>query len=64
MTEKPKKIKSFFREVKTEMKKVNWPTKEETIKYTIVVVGTTFVVAVYLGALDAALFSILRNFVI
>ncbi len=59
-----KKIKKFFQEVKTEMKKVNWPTKDETIKYTLVVIGATIVVALYLGALDAVLFGILENFVI
>lgn len=61
---KTKKIKSFFQEVKTEMKKVNWPTKDETIKYTLVVIGATAAVAAYLGALDAILFQILENFVI
>ena len=58
------KIKKFFQEVKTEMKKVNWPTKDETVKYTLVVIGATAAVAVYLGALDAVLFGILENFVI
>ena len=58
------KIKNFFQEVKTEMKKVNWPTKDETIKYTLVVIAATVVVALYLGALDAILFGILENFVI
>ncbi len=61
---KTKKIKNFFQEVKTEMKKVNWPTKDETIKYTLVVIGATAAVAAYLGALDAVLFQILENFVI
>ncbi len=46
------------------MKKVNWPTKDETIKYTLVVIAATVVVALYLGALDAILFGILENFVI
>ncbi len=58
------KIKNFFQEVKTEMKKVNWPTKDETIKYTLVVIAATAVVALFLGALDAILFGILENFVI
>lgn len=52
MTKTTKKIKKFFQEVKVEMKKVNWPTKKETAKYTVIVLGTTIAVAVYLGALD------------
>lgn len=59
-----KKIKNFFQEVKTEMKKVNWPTREETTKYTVVVIGATAVVAMYLGALDAIFFQILETFVL
>lgn len=61
---KTNKIKNFFQEVKTEMKKVSWPTREETMKYTLVVIGATAVVALYLGALDALLFEILETFVI
>lgn len=52
MTKINKKIKKFFQEVKVEMKKVNWPTRKETTKYTMIVLGTTIMVAIYLGALD------------
>lgn len=52
MTKTTKKIKKFFQEVRVEMKKVNWPTKKETTKYTVIVLGTTIAVAVYLGTLD------------
>ncbi len=57
-----KKIRNFFQEVKTEMRKVNWPTKEETVKYTTVVIGATVIVALYLGALDALFFWLLETF--
>ena len=33
------KIVTFFQEVKMEMKKVNWPTKKETIRYTLIVIA-------------------------
>ncbi len=46
------------------MKKVNWPTKDETIKYTVVVLVATFIVSIYLGALDAVFFYLLDNFLI
>lgn len=42
------------------MKKVNWPTKDETLRYTLVVVAVSLVVAVFLGGLDFV-FTILRN---
>ncbi len=34
------------------MAKVKWPTKSDTINYTIVVIGVSLAVAVFLGALD------------
>jgi preprotein translocase subunit SecE len=35
-----------------EMKKVTWPTKKETQNYTLLVIGISLAVAVFLGALD------------
>ena len=46
------KIISFLKETKVELKKVNWPTRKETIKYTLIVIGLSFVVAIFLGGLD------------
>ncbi len=50
----------FLKEVRLEMKKVNWPTKKETVKYTLIVIGISLGVALYLGGLDF-LFIALRN---
>jgi len=55
------RIKNYFKEVKVEMSKVKWPTKNQTINYTIVVIGVSIVVAVFLGALDY-IFSLGINF--
>lgn len=60
MTAFPSKILNYFKEVKTEIKKVNWPTRKETIRYTLIVIGVCLVVAVFLGGLDI-LFSLLRD---
>ncbi|MCG2700562.1 preprotein translocase subunit SecE [Candidatus Parcubacteria bacterium] len=35
-----------------EMKKVTWPTKKETYSYTLLVIGISLAVAVFLGVLD------------
>jgi len=42
-----------FREVRSEMKKVVWPTREETIRLTIVVIAISLVISVILFASDA-----------
>jgi preprotein translocase subunit SecE len=57
------KITTFFKEVKMEMKKVNWPTKEETIRYTLIVIAISVVIAIYLGGLDFIFTTILNKFV-
>jgi len=47
-----KRIKNFFGEVKIETKKVNYPSKEELIGSTKVVIITVLLAAVFLGFVD------------
>lgn len=35
-----------------EIKKVDWPTRQETIKYTLIVIGASLSVAMFLGGVD------------
>jgi len=60
----PKKIVSFLKEVKLEMKKVNWPTRKETIKYTLIIITASIAVAVFLGGLDYIFTTILNRFIL
>ena len=60
----PSKIILFLKEVKLEMKKVNWPTRQETIKYTLIVIGVSVAVAIYLGGLDVFFTSLLNTFIL
>ena len=48
------KILNYFGEVRAELAKVTWPTREQTINMTWLVVGVSVVVALYMGLLDAA----------
>ncbi|MDI6882888.1 MAG: preprotein translocase subunit SecE [Patescibacteria group bacterium] len=57
------KIKTFFKEVWTEAKKVDWPSKKETFRYTLIVLGISMAVALFLGILDFAFVKILSKFV-
>jgi len=50
----------FLRETKGELKKVEWPSRSQSIKYTLIVIGSSLVVASLLGGLDF-LFSFLIN---
>jgi preprotein translocase subunit SecE len=46
------KITNYLQESVAEMKKVTWPTKKETYNYTILVIGISLGVALFLGILD------------
>jgi preprotein translocase subunit SecE len=59
-----KKISTFLSEAKRELKKVSWPSRAETIKYTLIVLGVSLVTAVFLGGLDFIFTTILNKFII
>ncbi|MBM4136490.1 MAG: preprotein translocase subunit SecE [Nitrospira sp.] len=52
------KVKEFFREVKGEMKKVVFPSRDELIGSTWVVIITVLIVSVFLGIVDLGLSKI------
>lgn len=43
---------AFLKEVQEELGKVVWPTREQTIRYTLLVVIVAVAVGVFLGGLD------------
>ena len=47
-----KKIREFIESVQTEFKKVTWPTQQELIDNTIIVVVFTIVVAAFIFGVD------------
>jgi preprotein translocase subunit SecE len=49
------KIKVFFQEVSVELKKVSWPTRQQTVSATVVVITVAFIVAFFLGIVDIVL---------
>ena len=57
------KIKTFFQEVWTEAKKVDWPSRQQTFRYTLLVIGITTAVAAFLGILDFGFLKILEKFI-
>lgn len=52
----------FIREVIAELKKVTWPTREETIKLTAVVIVLSVLVGAFIGALDISFLKITSLF--
>ncbi|MBI3273848.1 MAG: preprotein translocase subunit SecE [Candidatus Colwellbacteria bacterium] len=55
---------TYVKEVRIELKKVTWPTRQETIRYTLMVIIISAVTAVFLGAIDFILQYVLNAFVL
>ena len=49
------KITDYFRSARAEMTKVSWPSREQTIRYSALVIGISVVVAVFFASLDLGL---------
>jgi len=54
------RVGSFLTETKQELNKVTWPTKDEVWQATIVVIFTTFLMALYIGVIDFFLSGFMR----
>lgn len=50
----------FLREAKAELEKVSWPTKEQIVRNTLIVIGISVAAAIFLGTLDYV-FSLLAE---
>jgi preprotein translocase subunit SecE len=49
------KIKQFLKDVRLELTKVTWTTREELIYSTIIVIVVSIVLAIFIGAVDVVL---------
>ena len=49
--------KDFFRDTSSEMKKVTWPSRNEVVGTTVVVIVSTIVFAIYLWGCDLLFFK-------
>jgi preprotein translocase subunit SecE len=54
------RIRQFFKEVKAELKKVVYPSREELIGSTWVVIISVVVVSFFLGIIDVGLQQVIR----
>jgi len=45
-------IVQYVRDARQELYKVSWPTKQETVNATVMVIAVSVAIAVFLGALD------------
>ena len=57
------KIKAFFKEVYVELRKTNWLSTRQVVRYTLLVLAVTVVVAIFLGGLDYGFSTALQSIV-
>ena len=61
LPEKLRQVRNFFAEVKSELKKVTWPSWTEVRATTIVVIVTTVFFGFYLFGIDLVLSQLFRR---
>jgi preprotein translocase subunit SecE len=54
-------VRQFLREVRLELKKVDWPTRKELITYTVVVLVTITVLTSFVFAIDWVFAKLIFN---
>jgi len=57
------KIKNFLKEVKLELSKVTWSSKQELVGSTVIVILFSFIVSIFIGGVDKIL-SVFIGFII
>ena len=57
-------IADYLKSARLEAKNVNWPTRRETVRFTIAVIAISLAVAFYLGALDLVFVRIIEWFIL
>jgi preprotein translocase subunit SecE len=54
-----KRIRRYFDEVWSELKKVSWPTREQVRNLTVLVFAISLVIGLYITVLDRVLLALL-----
>ena len=55
------KIRTFLSDVRVELKKVTWPSRQDTLASTGVVLVVVFIISFYLGIIDIGLSRIITS---
>ena len=58
LTNQGAKFLSFFKDAKTELRRITWPTRPEATQTTLIVVGVTVLVSLILWGIDSIIVTI------
>jgi len=59
-----RRVRNYIAESQFEMRKVVWPTREETIKTTAIIIAVTIVLSLLLGLIDLILKSVILDWLL
>lgn len=59
-----RKLINYLKETRVELRHVNWPKKQQTVRSTLLVVGVSLAIALFLGFFDMIFGYILNNFIL
>lgn len=59
----PSNVLKFVKEARDELKKVSWPSRQTTVRYTVIVIASSVVVGLVIGAIDYALVLLFERFI-
>jgi preprotein translocase subunit SecE len=54
-------IVDFFKGVMLELKRVDWPSKDKTIRLTLIVIAVSLIMGVFVGGLDIAFTKLVES---
>ena len=57
-------LKDYISETKGELKHVSWPSRSQTINYTLIVIGISIATAVFLSVFDGIFVYLLEKFIL
>ena len=53
----------YLRDTKGELHHVSWPTRRQTVTFTVLVVVLSLLTSFYLGAFDTLFVSLIKNYI-
>ncbi|MFJ7828029.1 preprotein translocase subunit SecE [Psychrobacillus sp. NPDC096623] len=53
-------VSGFFKNVMSEMRKVSWPRRKELTKYTVIVLATVVIMALFFAVVDLGISELFR----
>ncbi|OGY79039.1 MAG: preprotein translocase subunit SecE [Candidatus Kerfeldbacteria bacterium RIFCSPHIGHO2_02_FULL_42_14] len=51
----------YLKDSYSELRKVDWPSRQETIRQSLIVIGASAIVAVFLGTMDYIFATLLKK---